>query len=93
MEESKVESQMISNILYTKGKRRSYTKPADVICELNKRPRHAVCCKVLNLPKQDGHLHRCAALAEAYRVARVIMVPFFKVLAQNRCYNITNTAG
>lgn len=38
----------------------------------NKRPHHAVCCRVLNLPKQDGFLHCRAALAEAYRVALMI---------------------
>ena len=58
-----------------------------------KRPRYAVCCRVLNLPKQDGYRHRRPALAEAYRVTLVSEIPLFKVLAQNRCCSITHTAG
>jgi hypothetical protein len=58
-----------------------------------KSPRHAVCYRVLNLPKQDGFRQSSAALAEAYRVALMSVEPVFKVLAQNRCCSITYTAG
>jgi hypothetical protein len=36
-----------------------------------------VCYGVLNLPKQDGLVHRRPALAEAYRVTHVRSEPHF----------------
>jgi hypothetical protein len=50
----------------------------------DKVPRHAVCCVVLNLPKQDGTTRSQFALAEAYRIFPVSSGPFWWVLAQNR---------
>jgi len=61
--------------------------------EFGQVPRHAVCCVVLNLPKQDGAARRKSALAEAYRIKSSRYSPFCWVLAQNRCCNITHTAG
>jgi len=57
-------------------------------------PRHAVCCIVLNLPKQDGAARSIiSALAEAYRIITISRSSFLWVLAQNRCCNSTHTAG
>lgn len=44
-----------------------------MICRFTyKVPRHAVCCIVLNLPKQDGAARSIiSALAEAYRIITI----------------------
>ncbi len=38
-------------------------------------PRHAVCCKVLNLQKQGGILFTSAALTEVYRITCEMWFP------------------
>ena len=40
-----------------------------------KKPHHAVCSEVLNLPSQVGSLLRCSALARAYRVTLARLEP------------------
>jgi hypothetical protein len=49
-----------------------------------KKPHHAVCSEVLNLPSQVGCLLQSSALAEAYRVTIGRLGPILRVLAQNR---------
>jgi hypothetical protein len=53
-------------------------------------------CRVLRSfePAEAGWVPpEMPALAKAYRVTPVSVEPLFKVLAQNRCCNITHTAG
>ena len=56
-------------------------------------PANAVWCEVLNLQKQVGVLPGDFALAQAYRILAQRWNPNWWVLAQNRWYTITNTAG
>lgn len=57
------------------------------------KPHCDVCSAVLNLPSQVWPRLECSALACAYRVTLERLKPFKWVLAQDRSYRSTSTAG